>query len=372
LKRRGSHIDRDKIGVLSFAGLGQLAASPLTRDVQSIRLRDHDLVEIMVDHAGIRRLGAGSRDLAVAEDLFLMIGGGPMATRRDLANLRVSRDGVLRGIELRNRLFPGPRPRKVAFNTFVKQDQDQRIHRREIASRVNGEIFDLFPGWRISDPASLEVWCFFVDARVRLGLRLTDERYRYRGRQPIERPDALRPTIAAAMVALADLSAGIRVLDPMCGGGTLLAEAARVDGVHVRGGDLDGEAVRIARSRDPDIQVDKWDATALAGHVAAGQVDRVICNLPFGRQYSHGADMAQLYESLIGHWRGLMATGGRLILLSSDDAAMKRALGRLHLRRQREERVKVLGLWSTISVVAAGPRPQAPDAVSAFGEQQDE
>jgi putative N6-adenine-specific DNA methylase len=59
-------------------------------------------------------------------------------------------------------------------------------------------------------------------------LRLSDKTMRHRAYKVEHQPASLRPTMAAAMVRLAGAAPGDVVLDPMCGSGTILMEAAAI------------------------------------------------------------------------------------------------------------------------------------------------
>ena len=73
--------------------------------------------------------------------------------------------------------------------------------------------------------ASVEIWLTIHGAMAICGMRLSDKTMRHRTYKHEHLPASIRPTIAAAMVRLADLKPNQTVLDPMCGAGTLLAEA---------------------------------------------------------------------------------------------------------------------------------------------------
>ena len=105
------------------------------------------------------------------------------------------------------------------------------------------------------------------------GLRLSDASMRHRTYKTEHRPASLRPTVAAAMERLAGASAGQIVLDPMCGGGTILAEQLalahrrRAGEIGVLGGDRDADAIRAAagnlRRAGPGWRLVRWDARRL-------------------------------------------------------------------------------------------------------------
>ena len=341
--------------MLTFAGLGSLAADELSRCEPSgfrfCRLADHDLVLCDISAKGARRLPG----LALAEDVFLMLGPGvQVKTAADLERLDglVLSESVLEAVGLKNSLFHPRKPKSTTYNCFVKQDWDRQVRRKQIAERVNALLGSRFRRWRQADPASVELWGFYVDERLELGLRLSDEKMRYRGRDPSQRRGALRPTIAAALVYLADPGDGELVIDPMCGSGTILREAAALNSrATCMGGDIAGDAVATAAgsAAGKGIEVREWDATRLP--LDPGTVDCFICNLPFGRQYSSEGRNKSLYPALMSNWAEKLKPGGRMVLLTADSGTLESALDASGLAWRTEHRAKVLGVWANIYAV---------------------
>src|SRR5262249_14920719 len=153
-----------------------------------------------------------------------------------------------------------------------------------------------------------------------------------------------------AMVRLAELRPGHVVLDPMCGAGTILAEAARSLGrsaepaLPILGGDVDRAAVRAARANLEslaNIALARWDARALP--LADQSIDRVICNLPFGKKLMEPEEIPGLYRDLLPEWDRVLRPGGRAVLLVADAAALQDAVRRLPWKAGRRLRVRVLG-----------------------------
>src|SRR5262249_52953193 len=116
-----------------------------------------------------------------------------------------------------------------------------------------GLVGHLPPSWRhVEENASLEIWLTIDERRAICGVRLSDRTMRHRKYKMDHLPASLRPTVAAAMVRLADAKPGQVVVDPMCGAGTILAEqlgaAQRGRGANVElwGGDREASALRAA------------------------------------------------------------------------------------------------------------------------------
>src|SRR5260370_27424851 len=109
-------------------------------------------------------------------------------------------------------------------------------------------------------------------ATAACGLRLSDRTMRHRTYKMEHLPASLRPTIAAAVVRLADIKPKQVVLDPMCGAGTILAEVlewSRHTGVRqaaVCGGDIEKAALRAAGPnlrRLGHVNLVRWDSRRL-------------------------------------------------------------------------------------------------------------
>jgi hypothetical protein len=324
-----------------------------------LRLRNYDLLVGAVGRGDVGRLAG----LRTAEDIFCMMGRPvPIARQRDLAKLApiVTRAGVLNGVSVKNTLWGSRRHRSHTFTCFVKQDRDREVRRKRIAAEVTARVASLFPRWRQADPAEIEFWGFYIEGVLHLGLRVSDERMKYRGKAPQRRKGALRPTIAAALALLADPSPGSFVVDPMCGTGTILEEAfAREERARYAGGDSAQEAVDLARQRlgGHGIAIERWDARRVP--LGEAEVDCIVCNLPFGKRYSTPGQNPSLYRALVSNWHRKLKPRGRMILLTADSRALEDCLLGLRLGWRRECRVKVLGAWATVYAVGNAPAGRA-------------
>lgn len=119
-----------------------------------------------------------------------------------------------------------------------------------------------------------------ADRRKRLGAHYT--------------PVALAGFVAERVVRHAGRWA-VRVLDPACGDGELLAAFAKlVPDAELVGYDLDPDAVAAARTRLPDAVIGLGDFTEIAGTLPAASFDVVITNPPYVRTQVLGAAAAEL------------------------------------------------------------------------------
>lgn len=343
-----------RIGLLSFNGLGDITAEELgvagSRYHKSA-VRDYDFVTLPADTQMISRLAS----LRTVEDVFVMLGRvKDISARRDLHRLtgHITRARILDAIALRNRCFPSAKPRSVSFKCFVKQDHDYRLRRSVIEQFVEGAIMNLFPRWRIADPAALEIWAFYIDGTVDLGLRLSTAAMKYRGRKPPQRKGALRPTIAGALVAVANIAPGEKVIDPMCGTGTVVSEVLDLHrAACVVGGDIDAAALSLTACRRQDESlIVQMDGTKLP--LPDASFDCAICNLPFGRQYASPAVLDGLYSDCLAELKRVLMPGGRMVLLTAASHELARAAAKLQLSTAGRYKVKVLGLTAEIRLVS--------------------
>lgn len=126
-------------------------------------------------------------------------------------------------------------------------------------------------------------------------------------------PGTLHPPVAAAMARLAGITAGMNVLDPCCGAGTILAEAhEREPKANLIGSDLDPAALAAARSNTrhlPGIGLRRGDATRL--RLPDRSIDRIVTNPAWGRQVT----ARDPFPALLTEWRRVLTDHGRLVCL---------------------------------------------------------
>jgi 23S rRNA G2445 N2-methylase RlmL len=249
--------------------------------------------------------------------------------------------------------------RRVTFRVIAQMTGKHPFRRQEVRDAVLTGVQMRWSGWKpVADDAHLEVWASIIDDWATVALRLSDRRMRHRTYKEEHRPASLRPTLAAAMVALSQPRRDDRFCDPMCGAGTILAERA-LYGAYRRlvGGDIDPDVLdatrvnlaRIRETRGKHI-LHLWDARALP--IVAGSLDVVVTNLPFGKQIGSQAENVALYERFFQELARTLCTGGRAVLLTSEKDLMRDLMHRHpQLRREHEVLVGVLGQAARIYVL---------------------
>jgi len=333
---------------LTLPGLGPLLRDELAGQLGADAVGD-------VEHDGrsdVVPFSAGPVDpveTALTEDVFVELGtGDPSAPLRRLV-------GQLWSAERYDQALPASAPRlgrlgpRPGFRVVARVRSERGFLRTDLRDELTRAVLRERPRWRLADPAPVELWALQTRARrVRLGLRLSDARMRQRAGREVERPGALRPVLAAAMLRLAGPTRA-PVLDPCCGSGTIVREAL-ADGRRAIGADLASDALAAARANLPaGTALVRADAAALP--VASRAVGAVVTNPPFGRQHAQAGDPARWLRAAFAEFRRVVEPGGLVVLLHPRSPAFESAVARPHhaLLRSRHH-VELLGLRTTIWV----------------------
>lgn len=305
--------------------------------------------------------------LRTTEDAFVYAWGTDALSYRagDLESIRRWTDKANWARLLQVHHAVTPKPTAKPTYRLVVQMAGQHGYRRADALKAlaRGMAGKLPESWRAAEEnAAVEVWLTIHGAMAICGLRLSDRTMRHRTYKVEHLPASLRPTVAAAMVRLADLKPGQTVLDPMCGAGTLLAETLLYAKSHrgvggepwtleVLGGDIDPQYARAAvanLSRFSEVKPRKWDARKLP--LADASTDRILCNPPFGKQIANPVDIVPLYREALREMDRVLRPGGRAVIIVSDTAALDQAARAVEWQRQRRVNLNILGQRAGILV----------------------
>ncbi|NXE98962.1 THUM2 protein, partial [Menura novaehollandiae] len=133
----------------------------------------------------------------------------------------------------------------------------------------------------------------------------------------------LRSTVAWAMASLAEISAGALVLDPMCGLGTILLEAAKewpdacYWGADISDSQLESADGNIRTAGLMD-KIELLKASVKALPLPSESFDTVISDIPFGKKFKITTD-AQLLPDILREMERVLRVGGTIVLLLSQD-----------------------------------------------------
>lgn len=341
------------------AGLEPVAADEITRDLGG---------EVKKTARGVVafRLGELTPDvlrLRTTEDIFLLAWGSDSLTFKpeDLDTIRTwtaRKPDWERLFKLHHQLRPKTKGRPT-YNLICQMQGEHGYRRADArAAFIDGLAGKIPHGWQpTNENAWLEIWLTIRSQTAVCGVRLSDRTMRHRTYKLDHVTASLRPTLAAAMVRLAGIGPGMTILDPMCGAGTILAEAISVarerkgERVRVLGGDIDPNAVFVTSQnleKVGPIDLARWDARRLP--LPAASVDRIVSNPPFGKQLSTIEDVGPLYHAAAAEWDRVLRPGGRAVLLVMEIELLRRVLEERGWKLVRRMRVRLLGQPTVLSV----------------------
>lgn len=132
-------------------------------------------------------------------------------------------------------------------------------------------------------------------------------------------PVSLHPRRAAALLHLARVPPGGRVLDPFCGTGAFVLEAA-LEGYEAIGSDIDPFMAQGTLQSLADNGPAPLDGVVLEADIAAmpdlvDPVHGILADFPYGRaSSSHDEDLAGLYDRAFAAFQRLLAPGGHAVV----------------------------------------------------------
>lgn len=140
-------------------------------------------------------------------------------------------------------------------------------------------------------------------------------------RRPYSKPVSMNPRIAKAMINMARVREGDRVLDPFCGTGAILVEAGLM-GMRVLGSDISDEMITGTLKNleyfgiKPE-KIVKCDVREINNYFS--EVDAIVCDPPYGRAAStYGESLEKLYHESFAVFREVLKRGRYAVVCFSD------------------------------------------------------
>ncbi|XP_031171965.1 THUMP domain-containing protein 2 [Sander lucioperca] len=212
-------------------------------------------------------------------------------------------------------------PDPVSFRISCKCTGSlSRYFNTQEVSRVIGVGLSKLLGWKtdLKNP-QLEVNVNLSDDHCLLGIPLTRLPLAHRS---YIKTTGLRSTVAWAMASLAQIQPGFCVVDPMCGVGTILIEAAQEHKAsHFLGMDIDdGQLLKAKENVEFAVlgnRIHLLKASSMMLPLPSASVDAVVCDLPFGRKFGTKTTMAANLPLILTEMERIICIGGTLVLLLS-------------------------------------------------------
>lgn len=189
-------------------------------------------------------------------------------------------------------------------------------------------------------------------------MSVADERFAYRKNAVSA---GINPATAAAVLRLAGeyMTVNARVIDPCCGGGTMLFERGILSPcASLTGVDIAHKAVDYARENaiaacaGYGIKQAKFICNDILRFESSRPYDELICNLPFGNRVGNHASCEKLYAQLLDRLPRLIRPGGIALLYTMEFTMLKRLIReRPFIDLLRQERTESGGLTPMIFII---------------------
>lgn len=285
--------------------------------------------------------------LRSAEDVFVEVGRAPRGkTLNTLVRELWDEREVTRALSVYAANVKPLRPR-MTFRVVARVLKEAQFRRTELRNALTDFVARRHARWNPTERGEIELWA--IESRpdlFQLGLRVTLSTMRHRQGRTEERRAALRPTVAGAMVLLAGGPGG-RLLDPFCGSGTILREAAEL-GWTPFGSDADPEAVRAARvNLGAGAEISLADARGLPHPDES--IDAVVSNLPFGKEYAVPDASDPWFTAVLTELSRVATAAAPIVLLAPPRPEFDRAVRKSGFQLARRLPIRLLGFPTAIS-----------------------
>jgi tRNA (guanine10-N2)-dimethyltransferase len=186
---------------------------------------------------------------------------------------------------------------------------DLKALERDVADSIKGGRVDLTnPETEVRVVLSDRCHISILAARVD---RSSYEKRKVQNR-PYFSPVSLHPRLARTLVNLTRVQKGQRLLDPFCGTGGILIEAALV-GAKILGSDIDGDMVEGCRSNLSDLELSAQLSCVDIGKAAetCGEVDCIATDPPYGNASTTKREaIPDLYKRAFETFHDILRPGG--------------------------------------------------------------
>lgn len=183
-------------------------------------------------------------------------------------------------------------------------------------------------GWH-NDPAD---WQINITRHGGLWIaEVGDLHYRHRFNRLRRQPWSTNPVLATVLTRIAKIKADQTVHDPFCGTGTILIAAHQAHpSARLTGTDNDQPTLELARANlhDNTTPAILTHADAVPFPHPDGAIDRVVSNLPFGKQVGNHAANTTLYPAIMREIARTLRPSGRAVVLTEDKRLLVHAVAK--------------------------------------------
>jgi 23S rRNA G2445 N2-methylase RlmL len=178
-----------------------------------------------------------------------------------------------------------------------------------------------------------------------VGIQLTRNPLYKRFKKVFNHPAAIKSTLAYGMIRLAEIKDGETLLDPMCGSGTVVLEAASLykDKIKIYAGDIVKDFVEKAKENAKANNLEKFiefknlDATKLEKYFSS--IDKLITNPPYGVRIAKKRNLRGFYRKFLESLSKVLSKEGRAVIINLKADMFRNIILRLKTFKIIHERV---------------------------------
>jgi 23S rRNA G2445 N2-methylase RlmL len=345
-----------KYYALVVSGLEKVAWKDIRARLEDVELIGQEPGKLLFSYSGDPR---NLLYLRPVENVYVFVRNitGITRSRKSLGDIfkRVRSTDLETASRLHKQAHRSKGKKKLTFKVVTSKLGRHNFRRVDVQQAVETAIKDKY-GWQISrqDPI-LEMRIDLEEDSALLGLKLSDEIMRLRAYKVSHLPASLKPTVAYCMALLSNPSARDVFVDPMCGVGTIPIERAFAGPYRkIIASDVEESIVRAARDNADAsrkaVLLATWDISAMP--LQDGVVDKIVCNLPFGKRVGSHSENQILYSKFFREMVRVSKSGGRAVLLTSERELMSELIRRhSSVYMERYLRIDLLGIRAHIYVL---------------------
>jgi len=267
------------------------------------------------------------------------------------ASARSLEDEVLNSVtaEVLGELIP---PTASTFAVRGVRIGGARVDRMRLEREIGARILRLRPGLRVnlSNPEAMIL--FISDPAETFIGRLVEvkpKRFfsdRVAGRRPFTLPSAMQPDFSRAMVNLAEVAVGGRILDPFAGTGGIMIEAGlmgyQIYGVELKEWIAEGGLRNLKKYLAGGGEMIVGDARALM--FRDNSFDAVVTDPPYGRSTTiPDRSITALLERFLEECARILKKGGRIVMAAPAEVDLEELAERHGMRILQTHLARVHG-----------------------------
>lgn len=338
---------------LSIPGLEKVAYTEIKTRLKDVQLHEETRGRIVFFYPGDPR---ELLYLRTAEDVYVFIREikGLTRSRNSLGHIFniVGSTDFESPSRLHKHAHRAKGKKRLTFKVISSMLGRHNFRRVDVQKAVETAITGKY-GWRLDlESPVLEIRIDLEEDKALLGLRLSDNTMSSRTYKMFHLPASLKPTVAYCMAMLSEPDPGDVFVDPMCGTGTIPIERAFAGPYKVViAADFEESVVRSARGNINEshrvIDMAVWDVSAMP--LRSHSVDKLVCNLPFGKKIGSKSANQILYSRFFSEMVRVLKPGGRAVLLTSENELMDELISLYPtLKLKRLLKIHLLGLRAYI------------------------